>query len=102
MDMNIIDLQNIYQSGFTYPASEKEKCFAVVIADHMNSFLKVFISKQNLYDAILKNNNTGNEVILLGAQHLSLINMSETIKNLKPDHQKFKQKNTIFKNKQRS
>lgn len=83
--MNLSHVQKIYSFGLgvCYDSSltEQERGFAVVVADHMKSFRTQFIHKLDQ-----RNTKTGEECIIEGEPHKSLIDTSVVIKRMRPDH----------------
>lgn len=88
--MNLSHVKKIYEFGLgiCYDSSftEEERGFAVVVADHMTSFRTQFIYKLDQFHSVLRNIKTGEECIIEGEPHKSLIDTSVVIKRIRPDH----------------
>lgn len=86
MRMDLDKLKSAYENGIPIFAVGPEELFAIVVANHMNSFRRIFIMKLSEFRAIIWDKESNRRVELASAPHVSLLSQLKVAEVMKPHH----------------
>lgn len=87
MDLSI--LKRLYESGYEFcqPRADDEKAFVIIIANHLDSFRRVFGHRLDDFNQVLVNVQSREELEIFGDPHSSLRTTMAFSKTLSADHE---------------